>query len=187
MKTEELYKSRLLTAKARVTSLRGSTAPRSELQAILINLRVLVTVVKSMVTPPESIAMLTDSECSIAAMEKSGGLLLPFFANRVGEAHHLMAEIREVAPLELLHHVAGPLNIADLATRDTATPGDIGPKSTWLEGPAFLQKPRHQWPVSREFCDAVPKTELRIPLAEINLVQVSDPTSKFHKLMMDLM
>ena len=64
------------------------------------------------------------SEGSIASLEKTSGLLLPFFANRVSEASSLMDQIRELTTLEPIHHVPGELNIADLATRDTAVPGD---------------------------------------------------------------
>ena len=123
-----------------------------------------------MVELPSSVAWLTDSECCIAALEKSSGLLLPFFANRVSEACSLMDQVKEISVLEPIYHVAGPLNIADLATRGEAKPVDLSEDSEWMSGPTFLSQPRESWPVSREFRDMVPAKEMRAPVALVNAV-----------------
>ena len=88
----------------------------------------------------------------------------PYFANRVNEYHQLRSEIEELVPeVEPLQHVPGEKNIsADMCTRGRAAVDDIGPGSTWQEGPGFLKLERDQWPLSRDFENGnLPKEELR--------------------------
>ena len=59
--------------------------------------------------------------------------------------------IGKLCPIEDVHHVAGDLNPADIATRGLAKLSDIGPGSFWQKGPPFLCSRRVDWPVSREF------------------------------------
>ena len=40
------------------------------------------------------------------------------------------------------------MNPVDECTRPLARPEDLGPKSTWQKGPAFLSRPRDQWPLT---------------------------------------
>ncbi len=68
------YQVRLLTGKARVMPLKGSTAPRSELSGLLILSRLLKVVVDALWEKPTSVTITGDSQCTIAALEKSGGL-----------------------------------------------------------------------------------------------------------------
>ena len=77
---------RLVCGKARVTSVRGTTAPRSEMSGFLILTRLLKVVVNAMDVKPVQITIAVDSQCTISAIEKSGGLLAPYFASRVSEA-----------------------------------------------------------------------------------------------------
>ena len=76
------YFVKLICGKARVTPLKGTTAPRSELSGLLILTRLLKVVVNALTDRPSQITIATDSQCSISALEKSGGILAPFFASR---------------------------------------------------------------------------------------------------------
>merc|ERR1712239_69874 len=89
------YQVRQLTGKARVTPLKGSTAPRSELSGLLILSRLLKIVVEALWEKPSSVTLAGDSQCTIAALEKSGGLLAPYFANRVSEISRNLKEVSE--------------------------------------------------------------------------------------------
>merc|ERR1711888_376343 len=106
--------------------------------------------------PPARVVLASDSECCIAALDKLGGVLKPYFANRVGEAHTIMQRIRQISDLEPVQHIQGADNIADLPTRGAATVKDVLPGSVWQDGPSFLKLEREQWPLSREFKSELP-------------------------------
>ena len=147
------YQVRLLTGKARVTPLKGSTAPRSELSGLLILSRLLKVVVEALWEKPTSVTIAGDSQCTIAALKTSGGLLAPYFANRVSEIVRNLKEVAETVKVGDILHLAGPLNPADLPTRETCLADDLNPDSVWTSGPAFLYKPHAEMPMSRKFLD----------------------------------
>ena len=159
---------RLICGKARVTPLKGTTPPRSELSGFLILTRLLKAVVNAMEIKPSQITPAVDSQCTIAAMEKSGGLLAPYFASRVSEAAANLAELAEVTIVNPIQHVPGPQNPADIPTRPNASYEDVAANSIWQNGPDYLSLPRESWPFSRDFLDQVPEQELRAPKAAFN-------------------
>ena len=61
---------------------------------------------------------------------------------------------------ELLQHIAGTLNPADLPTRTSCTTQDVEKDMPWQNGPSFLKLPRENWPVSREFKIKIPDEEV---------------------------
>ena len=154
----------LLLAKARVSTIHGTSTPRAEMQSLVMMMRLILTAVKSLPFKIEGVVAALDSQYSIAATEKSGGLLGPYFANRVNEYYQIRSEIEElVNVIEPLQHVPGNLNgSADICTRGRGKVEDLGPSSTWEQGPSFLRMERDQWPLSREFRNtSLPKEELR--------------------------
>ena len=162
---------RLVCGKARVTSVRGTTAPRSEMSGFLILSRLLKVVINAMDFKPIQVTIAVDSQCTISAIEKSGGLLAPYFASRVSEAMTNLAELAEHSVVHPVQHVPGPLNPADIPTRDKTTPDEVREESIWQSGPAYLSLPREQWPFSREFLDVVPAEELRASKAAFNMAE----------------
>ena len=161
---------RLVCGKARVTPAKGTTAPRSELSGFLILTRLLKVVWSAMDTKPCRITMAVDSQCTISAMEKVGGLLAPFFASRVSEASANLSELSEETIVDPILHVPGPLNPADIPTRACSTGKDVQADSIWQSGPDYLSLPRYNWPFSREFLNYVPEQEFRSPKAAFNKV-----------------
>ena len=73
------YFVKLVCGKARVTSARGTTAPRSEVCGYLVLTRLLKTVVNAMEAKQEQITVAMDSQCTISAVEKWVDCLLPTF------------------------------------------------------------------------------------------------------------
>ena len=166
------FTSSLLCAKAKVTPRSGFTIPRGELSGCVLQSRLALTTVKAFQSEeklrPVGVTMLSDSRCSISAVEKSTSALKPFFHNRVGEILDNIAAMRKYCPVEDIHHVSGDLNPADLATRGLARVGDLGPGSFWQQGPHFLSLRRELWPVSREFVnEQLPLEEVRTKKAVI--------------------
>ena len=81
---------------------------------------------------PEKAIICGDSECSIAALDKSSGVLCPSFANRVSEVHENIRHLREILDdVNPVYHVAGELNPADLGTRGHATVDEVNRNSIW--------------------------------------------------------
>ena len=148
---DDRYHVRLVCGKARVTPVKGTTVPRSELSGFLILSRLLKVAVNAMDEKPYQITTAVDSECTISAFEKSGGVLAPYFASRVSEASSNLSEIAEEIVVQPVMHVPGTLNPADIATRATAQPEDVMQGRMWQNGPDYLLLPRTEWPLSRNF------------------------------------
>ena len=110
-----------------------------------------MVVVNAMDEKPYQITTAVDSECTISAFEKSGGVLAPYFASRVSEASSNLSEIAEEIVVHPVMHVPGTLNPADIATRATAQPEDVMQGRMWQNGPDYLLLPRTEWPLSRNF------------------------------------
>ena len=75
----------LLVSKARVAPLAGLTAPRSEMNSLVLAARLNTLVLRSLPERPDCLTILGDSECCIAAVESEGGRLAPYLANRRAE------------------------------------------------------------------------------------------------------
>ena len=159
------YYVKLVCAKARVTAAKGTTAPRSEASGYLILTRLLKVVINAMDVKPAEVTLAMDSQCTISAVEKSGGLLAPYFASRIAEASSNLSEIAENIVVNPIMHVPGLLNPADIPTRPSTTPKEVLEGTVWQNGPSYLSLPKDQWPFSREFMDILPAEEMRAPRA----------------------
>ena len=87
---------------------------------------------------PSSVIMLSDSKCSISAVDTTSRLLKPFFHNRVSEIIENISEMKTYCKVEDIFYVSGELNPANLATRDKAILSDLGPDSFWQKGPSSV-------------------------------------------------
>ena len=163
------YSSSLLLAKARVAPLAGITTPRSEMNGMVLGTKLADLALISMAELPSSLTFCLDSECTIAAVDSEHGLLKCYLANRRATIQHAFSDWKQKHPdlvVEDLQHIPGPLNPADLATRNTCSAEDMGAGSLWQQGPNFLKGPREEWPVSRDFCSpsSIPDEERNIDI-----------------------
>ena len=156
---------KLICAKARVTAAKGTTAPRSEASGYLILTRLLKVVINAMDVKPAEVTLAMDSQCTISAVEKSEGLLAPYFASRIAKASSNLSEVAEDTVVNPIMHVPGLLNPADIPTRPSTTPEEVLEGTVWQNGPSYLSLPKDQWPFSREFMDILPAEEMRAPRA----------------------
>ena len=120
-----------MCGKARVTPIKGITAPRSEVCGFLVLSRLMKVVVNLMDQKPKSIILAGDSQCTVSATEKTGGVLAPYFSSRVSEAMSNLEELSEVTTVEELQHVPGTCNPADIPTRARTTPDEVRQGSMW--------------------------------------------------------
>ena len=77
--------------------------------------------------------------------------------------------------------MAGPLNPTDLPTRAACTALHFGRNTPWQDGPDFLKLPREEWPVTRDFKNAIPEDEvvktIKSPAAKLCHLKVSEACS----------
>ena len=154
----------LLMAKSRVAPVYGTTVPRMELQSLTVLSRMMNTAARALPDQVERALLIGDSECTIAALEKTSGDLGPYFSNRVAEIHDNLERLKEaVNEVEPVWHVSGLLNPADLGTRGHVSVEEIGPGSFWQQGPRFLRETdRDKWPLKRHFTkNSIPTSETR--------------------------
>ena len=142
--------------------------PRSELSGLLISSRLLMTVLKAMSEKPDRVIVAGDSQCTIAALEKSGEGLGAYFCNRVSEILQNFDLVRAQYPdttLDPVYHLPGKINPAYLITRETGSALDLMEGSDWFCGPDFLQQEIEDMPLSRDFLnysgELLPPEELR--------------------------
>ena len=98
------FSASLLWAKARVTPLSGYTIPRSEISGAVLESRMCLRTVKALdreaSMKPGGVIMLSDSKCTISAVDTTSRALKPFFHNRVAEIIDNMKEMKQFCPVE---------------------------------------------------------------------------------------
>ena len=167
----------LITAKTRVTPKSGMSAPRSELQALVVGVRLASKVVEALTKRPARVTIMTDSQCSVAACDLNASSLQVFFRNRVLEIMTAMndwgpvdlldakaelkapdleklvtydTEEKQASYVDLIHHTPGEENPADMPTRDETPWSALEPGKVWQCGPDYLKGPRSEWSMSRD-------------------------------------
>ena len=171
---KEMFSAGLALCKAKVPPLDGLTTPRGELTALcLLSRLVLVVVValQKLDVKPTSAILLSDSQCSINAVDTKR-LMKPYFQHRVSEVKENMNMTRKYCQVEDVHYVESKLNPSDLSTRATSKLDELGPGSFHQCGPAFLCSPREDWPVSRDFdMKVLPEDEFKAHESKVSAVQ----------------
>ena len=135
-----------ILAKARVSPLGGTTTPRMEMSSAALLGRLTVLVARNAGFKPAEVVLGLDSECTVAALQRRGGTLKPYFAHRAAEVEDALVELRQQA-------IQGEENPADIGTRGRATVLDLSPTSRYQRGPDFLQRPREEWLFKSGNCD----------------------------------
>ena len=125
--------------------------------------RIITIVLRAAAFMCNRVSLATDSACCIAALNRPGATLHPYFANRVAEITHSLTELRQEFEGEIksFSHIEGKLNPADVGTRSGTRLSDLGPGSKWQAGPEFFKLPRNRWPLKNKVTAEVPKEEIR--------------------------
>merc|ERR1712243_32017 len=132
-----------------------------------------------MTEPPTSVTCCLYSEFTISAVESKNSLLKPYLANRRAVVIGKFQEWKEKFPetdFELLQHIAGPLNPAQLPTRSSCSAPEVERNTPWQNGPNFLKLPREEWPVTRDFKNKILEEEvvqtIKAPKIKLNLLRL---------------
>ena len=160
----------LVTAKARVAPMFGTSTPRMELEGATLLARIVMRIVLAQIEdPPGQVFFLGDSETILASREKEGGFFGEYFGNRVGEILDHQERLEQILVVGAgggeWYHVASVDNAADPATRVVKDPEDLDLGSDWLTGPSYLRLPVTEWPINRNFAER--KSKLKIPAGEV--------------------
>ena len=78
---KQAFEARLILSKARVAPLSRMTAPRTEMNGLVLATKLLDLTLTSMSDPPTSVTCCLDSECAISATQSQNDLLKPYLAN----------------------------------------------------------------------------------------------------------
>ena len=126
----------LIASKARVAPLRQTTTPRLELMAALIASRLANTIYKEFKVKLEVVMLWSDSKIVLHWLRSDSASLKAFVGVRV-------AEIQSTWDSKCWNFVPTQLNPADDLSRGL-TVNDM--RGRWMNGPAFLRKPKDEWP-----------------------------------------
>ena len=156
----------LLASKSKLNPAGGQSTPRSEMDGHTLGARGARTIAEALkdVTPKiKKIYMLGDSRTVLQALKSEATPFSEFFANRIGEIYDCIRDIPE--DIEVIWGwVKSADNGADIASRVTANPEDLGENSVWQTGPAYLQLPEEEWPIRTDVMSGpleLPPEELR--------------------------
>ena len=120
----------LVIAKSRLAPSAGTTVPRMEMSSAVVLARLMLLVLRSFGFKAAEAVMALDSECSVAVLQKTDGLLQPYLAHRAVEVHKAVNEMKSLCKLvPPVLAVAGANNPADTAIRGLATAADISTES----------------------------------------------------------
>ncbi|XP_058456660.1 uncharacterized protein LOC131434043 [Malaya genurostris] len=150
----------LVTSKTRVTPLRPQSIPKNELNAAVLGVRLIKTIVDNHTLPIKKRFIWTDSTTVLSWLKADPRKYRPYVAFRVSE---ILAE----SNIEDWRWVPTKDNIADGATKWGAGPS-FDPESSWFHGPELLYLPETQWPPR--------KIKLEIPTDELRIVHVHQET-----------
>ncbi|XP_059045880.1 uncharacterized protein LOC131841577 [Achroia grisella] len=130
-------------SKSRVSPLRPISIPRLELQGAVIAAR-LANIIETdhKDFKPARRYFWTDSSTVLQWIRSDPRNYKPFVAHRLGEIDELTKNCE-------WRHVPSDANVADVATRDDASP--LSYSDPWFQGPAFLRRPESEWPKDRKF------------------------------------
>ena len=132
----------IIISKSKVVPYKPLTIPRLELQAAVIAVRLVKTILADHEYKVESIYYWSDSKTALHWIRSDPRNYKIFVMNRLGE-------IREKSNFCDWRWVPTQENPADDATR--WAPQALKKNSRWIKGPSFLRENENYWPVEKDF------------------------------------
>ncbi|XP_062704646.1 uncharacterized protein LOC134286949 [Aedes albopictus] len=149
----------LIAAKSKVTPLKPQSIPRNELNAGVLGVRLMKTILENHTLPISKRFIWTDSTTVLAWLRADPRRYRQYVALRV-------VEILNDSDISEWRKVKSDVNVADMATKWGNGPC-FDPKSVWFNGPAFLHEPDIEWDVAEPISSEV-NEELRAVHVHLN-------------------
>lgn len=135
-----------IMSKTRVAPLKQLSIVRLELQAAVLAVRLVDTLLRELPSLAQAqVTYWSDSKVVLGYIANESRRFSTFVANRV-------AEIHDVSNKKQWRHCPGTLNPADKCTRGTSA-ADLKNDHTWLNGPTFLTADEEMWPAQLQLSD----------------------------------
>ena len=166
------WRAFLISAKNRISPTRQLTIPRLELCGALIGCRLGETIQREMSYNFQEVVFIVDSIIVRSQIQKESYGFGTFVATRV-------AEIQDKSSPSQWWWINGSSNPADMVTRPTK-PEDLGTKSEWQTGPAFLRGPRSSWPINQRLYEDELPDQTGISLLVTGITSEQDMCSSFN-------
>ncbi len=135
----------LLAGKTRVAPKCKISIPRMELMGSLVAVRLYQKIKDSLRLEIEGVRFFTDSSAVLGMLNKDSGTFLEFVGTRVSEIRTKLKVDTE------WFWIPGELNPADMGTRPTMIPGNMGENSPYQMGLPWMYQPVESWPVRKDF------------------------------------
>ena len=150
--TKDGFVSYLLVGKSKVGPLNVVSVVRMELMAAQLSSRMYTMAVKVLPFNIESVTFITDSTALLGMLQADSGSLGVFGGSRVGE-------IKDATDINCWKWTDSANQLADIGTRTSAVPADLGPDTRYQQGADWMRLPESEWPCRSKICP-VPREEL---------------------------
>jgi hypothetical protein len=142
---------RLLAGKTRVAPKCKISIPRMELVEALLAVRLARKIQDSLQMELEAVRYFTDSAVALGMILRESATYQEFVGTRV-------SKIRTKSDPETEWiWIPGEMNIADMGTRPTVVPKDMGPGTPYQEGLPWMKGPPETWPAKKTFAPPPPE------------------------------
>ncbi len=157
---------RLLAGKTRVAPKCKISVPRMELVGALLAVRLARKIRDSLQMELEAVRYFTDSTAVLGMILRESATYQEFVGTRV-------SEIRTKSDPETeWFWIPGKLNIADMGTRPTVLPEDMGLGTPYQEGLPWMRESPEAWPTKKTFTPPPPEECKKDMLAMVKVARV---------------
>jgi hypothetical protein len=157
---------RLLAGKTRVAPKCKISIPRMELMGALLAVRLARKIQDSLQMELEAVRYFTDSAVALGMILRESATYQEFVGTRVSEIRTKMDPETE------WFWIPGEMNIADMGTRPTMVPKEMGPGSPYQEGLPWMRGPPEMWPAKKTFAPPPPEECKKDMLAMVKTTRV---------------